>query len=822
MTFHPAILPFLLSAIVMISLAAYGYFRRDIPAAKELSWLMIAQSLWVLLYIMELVSPALEAKIFWLKVKYLVAPMTAVLWMVLCLALTENRQWLTRTFYLVAIGWSLSVFAIAVTNSWHQLYWTGFLVEPNQVDTTVFHGPLFALYSVPALSVVPASVIFFAIHSRKARFYRNRSIVLILAAMLPAVSWAVAQSGIVVPLRLDPVVLGLCLTSMVYAIAVFQFQVLDVLRIAQRLVIENINVGMIVLNHDRKLLGINPHAMAIFPTARIGDQLDKIIPESKETEFDDGDEWEYYIAEDCGKGEERYYLVRISEIANDRVGKLGYALMLLDISERKAAEKATRESMEAKTRFFANVSHELRTPLHGISGLLELLKRTDLDQQQQDYVDKAIASAGLLQTLIDDVLDISRIESERLEFELAPFSLYEVVENIRSVIGVNAAQKGLDFIVEVDPLDKLILGDSLRLTQVLTNLTGNAVKFTREGHIKLGARVVTVDDSEAKVEFSVADTGIGIPAEQQKTLFHAFSQVDSSTTRQFGGTGLGLAISQQLVTRMGGEIQLISTEGQGSLFLFTLSFQLADQNVAEESIIAELPADLSGLRVLVVDDSHVNQQVAEELLKKVRVEVQLASNGREAIEAVRVNKFDAVLMDVQMPIMDGHSATRLLRYDYTPEQLPIIAMTASAFDEDRQLAREAGMTDFIVKPFQPGSLYTALQQCAGQRENTESLPVIEANGAAERFNGNEELYKKLLKDLASEASTRLSEVNGSISEDEFKDIVHGIKGSAGLVGACELAACAQEIEREMQQGEVDIGDCLSRLSFSVSRLMQST
>ncbi|MCG8413161.1 MAG: ATP-binding protein [Pseudomonadales bacterium] len=821
MTFHPAILPFVLSAIVMASMAAYGYFRRDIPAAKEFSWLMIAQTLWVVLYILELISPGLEAKVFWVHVKYFVAPATNILWLVLCIVLTDNRRWLTPTVYRLGIGWSVTILILALTNNWHGLFWNSFFLEPGQLEVSVVHGSLYPLYSVPALSLVPASIVFFAVHSRKARFYRNRSIILIFAALLPAIGWFVAQSGVRFSIKLDPVVLGLCVASMVFAIAVFQFRVLDVLRVAQRLVIENINVGMIVVNHDRKVLGINPHAMAIFPTAKIGDQLDNIIPESKETELDDGDEWEYYIAEDCGKGEERYYLVRISEIANDRVGRLGYALMLLDISERKAAEKATRESMEAKTRFFANVSHELRTPLHGISGLLELLKRTDLDKQQQDYVDKAMASAGLLQTLIDDVLDISRIESERLEFELAPFSLHEVVENIRSVIGANATQKGLDFVVEVDPLDKLIVGDSLRLTQVLTNLTGNAVKFTREGHVKLVVRVVSVDESEAKVEFSVADTGIGIPAEQQKTLFHAFSQVDSSTTRQFGGTGLGLAISQQLVTRMGSEIQLISTEGQGSLFLFILSFQLADQKVVEEAANAQFPTDLSGLRVLVVDDSHVNQQVAEELLERAGVEVQLASNGREAIEAVRANEFDGVLMDVQMPIMDGHAATRLLRYDFTPEQLPIIAMTASAFDEDRQLAREAGMTDFIVKPFQPHSLYSALQRL-GERVNAQSVPVIDANGAVERFNGDEALYKRLLKDLASETNTRLSRVNGSTSEDEFKQIVHGIKGSAGMVGASELAACAHEIEHNIQQGRVDIEESLSRLSFSVARLMQST
>ena len=835
MTFHPAVLPFIFSAIVMVSLATYGYLRRDIPAAKELSLLMLAQVLWVLLYIMELVNPALETKIFWLKAKYLVAPAAAALWMVLCFVLTENRLWLTRTFYILAVGWSASVSLIALTNDWHNLFWAEMQLEPGQLETLVVHGPLFVLYSIPSLLIVPVSIVFFTLHSRRARFYRNRSIVLILAAMLPAISWFVAQLGVEVSIKLDPVVLGLCLSSMIYAVAVFQFRVLDVLRVAQRLVIENIDVGMMVVDHDMKLLGLNPHAQAIFTTAEVGDQLENVIPEVRQTKLSDGDEWEYHISDSHisdshVSGSEHYYLVRISEVANERVGKLGFALIWLDISERKAAEKVTRESMQAKSRFFANVSHELRTPLHGISGLLELLKRTNLSQEQQDYVDKATASASLLQTLINDVLDISRIESERLEFELAPFSLHEVVESVRSVVDVNAAHKGLEFIVDVDPLDKLIIGDSLRLTQVLTNLAANAVKFTQKGYIKLMARVISIDDTEVRVEFSVVDSGIGIPGHQQRTLFDAFSQVDSSTTRRFGGSGLGLAISQQLVRRMNSEIQLESTEGIGSRFSFTLGFELGSKDVVKTAAETELPTNLAGMRVLVADDSIVNQQVAEELLKQVGIEVTVASNGREAVEAVRANDFDAVLMDVQMPEMDGHAATRLLRYDFTPEQLPIVAMTASAFDEDRQLASEAGMTDFVGKPFQPINLYEALQRCRSANSsanisassNDESLPVYEANGAAERFNGNEVLYKKLLKDLASETSTRLSEVDSSIATDDLKKIAHRIKGSAGLVGATDLAACAEELETMLQQDRVDIGEGLSRLRRSVSRLIQAT
>ncbi len=822
MTFHPAILPFAVSVIVMMSISVYGYLHREFPASKELSQLMLVQALWVIFYIMELVSPELDAKIFWLKVKYLVAPATAVLWLVLCFVLTENRQVLTRTFYVISIGWSASISLIAITNDWHKLFWEEFRLVPGILESVVVHGSLFPFYSIPSLSIVPISLSFFAIHSRKARFYRDRSALLILGGLMPPIAWVTGRLGIGTSLGMDPVVLGLCLATVIYAIAVFQFQVLDVLRVAQRLIINNIDVGMIVVDDNKKLLGINPHAQTIFPSAEVGGQLEGIFPEARDTELKDGDEWEYLVADDAENEAETYYLVRISEVANEQVGKLGHALILWDISESKAAEKASRESMEAKSRFFANVSHELRTPLHGISGLLELLKRTDLDEKQEQYLDKATASARLLLTLINDVLDITRIESERLEFELAPFSLQEVAEGVRSVIGVNAAQKGLDFIVDIDQLDRLLVGDSLRLTQVLTNLTANAVKFTNKGYVKLVARIGKTDDSRATVVFSVSDSGIGIPEHQQHSLFNAFSQIDSSTTRQFGGTGLGLAISQQLVKRMGSKIAVESAEGKGSQFSFALTFSLGEVASFENTIEVVPPSNLEGLRVLVADDSHVNQQVAEELLEQVGVQVQLASNGREAVEAANESRFDAILMDVQMPEMDGHEATRLLRFDYSKEELPIIAMTASAFDEDRQFALEAGMTGFVSKPFQPENLYTALQNCLGKNKTASKLPAFENDGAEQRFNGDKELYKKLLKDLAEEAKSRLIDVGDATSEEQFKRIVHGIKGSAGIVGATELAACASTIEQELCQGLTSIEDGAARLRQSVARLEMVT
>jgi PAS domain S-box-containing protein len=390
------------------------------------------------------------------------------------------------------------------------------------------------------------------------------------------------------------------------------------------------------------------------------------------------------------------------------------------VEERTAALSIAKEIAEtanrAKSTFLANMSHELRTPMNAIMGMTALVLRRITDPKQIDQLSKAMQASQRLLGIINDILDISKIEAERLSLEQIPFKLSGVLENLNSLIGQEISEKGLMLQVDIaaDLADQPLAGDPLRLGQILLNLTGNALKFTVAGLITL--RVVRVEEnpSRALVRFEVRDTGIGISAEDQKRLFTAFEQADGSTTRKYGGTGLGLAISKRLAEMMGGGIGVDSQLGSGSRFWFTahldkigsFSATKAEQNAA--SAEAQLICHYAGSRILLVEDEPVNQEVSRDLLEELGFRVDLAINGLEAVEMAQCVDYDLILMDMQMPRMNGVEATQAIRQLAGRQETPILAMTANAFDEDRQRCLEAGMNDHIGKPVAPEVLFEIL------------------------------------------------------------------------------------------------------------------
>ena len=648
-------------------------------------------------------------------------------------------------------------------------------------------------------------------------------------------------------------------------------------------------------------------------------------------------------------------------------GDLIWRGYVIDITAQKQLEAQlgeardeANEASKAKSEFLANMSHEIRTPMNAIIGLSHLALQTELSPRQHDYLNKIHNSAQSLLGIINDILDLSKIEAGKLAVETLAFDLFEVLDNLAGLVSLRAQDKGLEFLISTSAgLPYFLVGDALRLGQVLLNLTGNAVKFTAQGQVLLSVSEVlgSRDESSVSLRFAVTDTGIGLSAEQQGRLFQAFSQADASTTRKYGGTGLGLAICKQLVELMGGEIGVDSVAGQGSTFWFTLRLGLSadkrrvgggvplaarralvvDDNASSRDIVEaylssfgmqvsqaangpeavlavrdaaaagepcelvvmdwqmpgmngieaarairqlELPPKiilltahgreevarqaeheqldgflvkpvnpsllldtsmqalfghamagggarrsrppgalqarlLLGLRVLLAEDNEINQQVAREVMEGYGATVEIAANGRIAVDKLREGGFyDLVLMDMQMPELDGLGATRLLRADPTLPRLPIIAMTANAMEADRQACLDAGMDDFISKPFKPAELLRLLRLW-GRGEDSEAEPPPLAAAAPQVFNradgidrvGSEAVLLRLATQLFSQrppAPEAISERLAAGERVEARRLAHSLAGSAGLLGFERLSNRARQLEQALRTAGVEL------------------
>ena len=510
------------------------------------------------------------------------------------------------------------------------------------------------------------------------------------------------------------------------------------------------------------------------------------------------------------------------------IGVLGISR---DITERKRAVDALQLSMQAaeaanraKSAFLANMSHEIRTPMSGVIGMTALLLETPLTDKQRGYAEKIKASSKSLLTVLNDILDFSKIEAGKLTLESIPFSMAEVIGNVVNIFGSQAAEKGILLHTVIDPeLPAALLGDPQRLIQVINNLMGNAVKFTKAGDIQLTAKGKRQTEASIELEISVQDTGIGMTEEELSRIFTAFSQVDTSTTRRFGGTGLGLAISRQLIELMGGTIQVKSTPGKGSVFTFVISLPIS-LGVEGADLLwrSETPrGQFTGVRALVAEDHEINREIIIELLRQAGIEADIAANGREAVEMVRTQDYDVVFMDIQMPEMDGLTATREIRKlgREGMDRLPILAMTAHALKGDREKSLNAGMNDHLTKPIDRDTLGSALRRWLPREKYTAvavaltnlatqsdimsipSVPGLDMKEGLNRLGGNQNLYLKLLYDFAAgygETPEQLLQELRMDQREEAMHRIHAIKGVAGNLGGKELAAAAAKLEKAIR------------------------
>lgn len=393
-------------------------------------------------------------------------------------------------------------------------------------------------------------------------------------------------------------------------------------------------------------------------------------------------------------------------------------LISLQNQDLKIAKEKAETAAQTKSRFLSNMSHEIRTPMNAIMGMLHLLKEDQPREDQKDHLDTMFFSAENLLVIINDILDFSKIEAGKMTFETRAFSLTEVIQRIYKSLQPKAKEKGLIFQVDqAESMPDYLIGDPTRLSQVLLNLLNNGIKFTDAGRVLLQIKILDRTAEKVKLHFLVKDTGIGIPLEKQALIFDSFSQADNGTTRAHGGTGLGLAITKRLLEMQGAEIHLESQPDQGSQFSFELSFPIAPQsnNKLSKKDKTLRNAVLPKLgKVLIVEDNLFNIKVLEKMFARWKVEIDLAENGAEALEQIKNNEYSLVLMDLQMPVMDGYRATEIIRSWPAAkyQQLPIIALSASAMDEFRQRAFAVGMNDYITKPFIPKELFQTIERYA--------------------------------------------------------------------------------------------------------------
>jgi CheY-like chemotaxis protein/two-component sensor histidine kinase len=469
----------------------------------------------------------------------------------------------------------------------------------------------------------------------------------------------------------------------------------------------------------------------------------------------------------------------------------------LNISEKKA-----RDAALIKENFLANMSHEIRTPLNAIIGFTNLLQRRNLDLQAMQHVQTIQHSGENLLTIINDVLDLSKIEAGMMRIESAPFSIRALLQSVVTMFRSKAVEKKLQLNAGVsDDIPDTLEGDAIRLTQILVNLVGNAIKFTVEGSVDIDISAERRSGNMIRTSIVVRDTGIGIKKEKLHSIFERFQQAEASVTRTYGGTGLGLAIVDELVRLQQGTVQAESEEGKGTCFTIIIPYKVSSANIRLEQSKTAMPhkeKPFSGIRILVAEDNEINQSLLSQILKSWNVEFDMAANGKIALEMLSKQAYNMVLMDIQMPVMDGYSATRSIREDL-PSGIPVVAMTAHAMAGEREKCLALGMNEYLSKPIRQEQLYAIIEKFA----NSKPYRLIDLRYMQEISMGNNEYEKSVTGQFLETIPGDLVELQTTWRNNNIRamrQVAHNMKTSISVMG---LNTTLDPILDQLEYNELD-------------------
>jgi PAS domain S-box-containing protein len=578
---------------------------------------------------------------------------------------------------------------------------------------------------------------------------------------------------------------------------------------------ESVGKGLSTLGYtDNELKGQN--AFGLFP--HIEDTIREVLQTGKGN----------FISHGHIKGKDSYFEHYVFPDEINPRGLIGFAL---NISERMAIEQELKDAKEiaeranqSKSRFLANMSHEIRTPISAILGFANVLKKQHLSSESLEYLGYISSSGEMLLKLIGDVLDLTKIEEGKFELQEEPFHLRELLTSNLSPYRFRANEKGLQFeLLFDDNLPAYAIGDASKLSQIIINLIGNALKFTKQGGIKIRftAEAPVMDDQTPLLKVSVIDTGIGIPQEKLGLVFQSFTQADSSINRQFGGSGLGLSIVKELVERMGGHLGVESytettSEVPGSTFWFTIPLREAKPQDSISETRQQLVEDIDykgNVHVLLVDDNEINQRLASVMLQNMGCKITSAGNGREAVEKLATTNFQLVLMDIQMPVMNGYDATKYIR-ENLQLTLPVVGLSANVYKEEIEQCYQSGMNDYLGKPYTEKRLrekvfkwipvFTSAEEIPAKNINSKTENLTNLSFLTELFNGNKESIHEMITDFISQQQEQIAEMEGALSAKDYPRLItisHNMRSSIVAVGLNALQEPLLALEALAKSGD---------------------